>query len=130
MNKTITVAGAYYGLDKALSKVSVEEDEKYVVLVFTRTDAHQMSGNNTFVFSLGFIRDCDIPRAEEISASNTVMFLTGAQVHYGKIEYDAEFKLKVVNVSNGLMIDNYAPPLEVYMIATDLIKSSLQSRQP
>lgn len=128
MNRTITVAGAYYGLDKTLSKVFLEEDKNYVALVFTRTDAHQMTGNNTFVFSLGFTRDCDVPRTDEVNASNTVMFLTGAQVHYGKIEYDAEFKLKVVNVSNGLMIDNYAPPLEVYMIATDLIKSSLQSR--
>lgn len=128
MNKMISINGAYYGLDRALSKVFVEEDEKYVVLVFTRTDAHQMSGNNTFVFSLGFTRDCDMPHTNEINASNTVMFLTDTQVHFGKIEYDAEFKSKVVNVSNGLVIDNYVPPLEVYMIAADLIKSSLQSR--
>ncbi len=129
MNRTITVAGAYYGLDKTLSKVFLEEDKNYVALVFTRTDAHQMTGNNTFVFSLGFTRDCDMPRTDEVNASDIVMFHTEAQVYFGRIGYDAEFKSKVVDTSNGLAICNYAPPLEVYMIATDFIKSSLQSRQ-
>lgn len=124
MDKTISINSEYYRLDRKMSKVLDEgEDDKFITLVFTRTDAHKMSGNNTFAFTIGFNADCDYDAPSHLPFK-AVIFHEGI-VHHGFLESSSDDPTThTLNVSEGYAsnLAAGAAPVEVYMMALDIIK--------
>ncbi len=123
MDKTISINGEYYRLDRKMSEIIDEgvPGQKFITLVFTRTDAHKMSGNNTFAFTLGFDTGYD-----ELSRvpSSTVTF-HGGVLHHGYLESKPDDPSShMLNISEGYVtqLATGAAPIEVQMMALDIIK--------